>query len=99
MGNYDEIEKSLSLLIAELRTVHRMWLKPKILVHLLPEFDGGYTDVELRAFREAGSSAGCAESWVLADYEIATDEQLATLFNGPMGMSLIARKEDLVTKR
>ena len=95
MGNYDEIENTLSQLVAELRTAYGMWLKPKILIHLLPEFEGGYTDVEFRAFREAGTSAGCAESWVLADHEIASDEQLAILFNGPIGMSLIPRKEDL----
>ena len=95
MGNFEEIESALGELVAELRALQRMWLRPKILVHLLPEFDGGYTDVELRAFREAGASAGCAESWVLVDHAIASDEQLEMLFNGPMGMSLIPTKEEL----
>ena len=32
--------------------------KPKGLVHLVPSYEGGYTNVETRAFKEAGEMAG-----------------------------------------
>ena len=95
MGNYVQVEALITDLVRQLRRSHRMWLRPKILIHLLPKFEGGYTDVELQAFREAGTAAGCAEVWLLADHDVATDEELESLFDGPLGMSIVPRIEDL----
>ena len=95
MGDYDKIEGAFKRTVSELRSKRRMLLKPKILIHLLPKFEGGYTDVELRAFREVGISAGCAEAWMLVDYDPVPDEDIQMLFDGPLGMSIIPTKEQI----
>ncbi len=55
-------------------------LKPNVLIHLLPKMEGGYTDVELRFFREAAAEAGSAQTYLLAgDYGPLSDEQLRSV--------------------
>lgn len=41
---------------------------PIVLAHLIPQVEGGYTNVELRAFREAMVGAGAAQVYLLADH-------------------------------
>jgi hypothetical protein len=57
MGDITKVEESFSAALKELVPTIRL-LKPKGLVHLLPVYEGGYTNVELRAFKEAGELAG-----------------------------------------
>ncbi|WP_049721571.1 hypothetical protein [Gilvimarinus polysaccharolyticus] len=40
-------------------------IKPKVLVHLVPEAAGGYTELELRFFREAALGGGAAVVYLL----------------------------------
>lgn len=57
MGDFHEVQESFSAALKELLPKLNL-LKPKGLVHLVPVFDGGYTNVETRAFKEAGEMAG-----------------------------------------
>lgn len=60
-ADFPEVEKTLKDAIsAQPKTLFGL-LKPRILVHLIPEMEGGYTDVELRFFREAAFGGGGAE--------------------------------------
>lgn len=47
---------------------------PVVLVHLLPEPEGGYTNVELRAFREAALGAGAAQAWLLTNHPVLSSQ-------------------------
>jgi len=54
------------------------FIKPTGLVHLIPKVEGGYTQAELRAFREAAEAAGIHHTLILDDkYGPLTDEQLS----------------------
>ena len=57
MGNFHEVQEGFAAALKELLPKINL-LKPRGLVHLVPAFDGGYTNVETRAFREAGEMAG-----------------------------------------
>ena len=58
-------------------------LKPMILVHLIPEMDGGYTDAELRFFREAAYEASKSTHIFLAtsEYGPLSDQQLEAVID------------------
>ena len=68
MGDYNEVEKSFKQLLAQLGFSRWYMRKPWALVHLIPHVEGGYTNVELRAFQEAMLGAGC-ESVFMLDYK------------------------------
>jgi len=53
MGEFDEAQKSLRKVLEQLGLCRWYRAKPVALVHLVPQVEGGYTNVELRAFREA----------------------------------------------
>ncbi len=57
MGDIEKIQIDLAAALKELMPRVQL-LKPRGLVHLLPVYEGGYTNVELRAFREVGEMAG-----------------------------------------
>jgi len=80
MGDFDEIVECFKEVLKELGQSKRMWLKPRLLVHLIPKFDGGYTKVELRAFREAAESAGGIRTYMLADHDPISDQELLTVY-------------------
>lgn len=65
MGDFPGVEAAFKSLLAKLGL--RAWYvrKPVALVHLPDPVDGGYTSVEMRAFREAALGAGCSEVWLL----------------------------------
>lgn len=57
-------------------------IKPRVLVHLVPEMKGGYTDLELRFFREAVLGAGSGETFVLTnEYGALTDNEISAIEN------------------
>ena len=68
MGDFSAVETCMKEAIIKLGL--KGWLKraPVILTHLIPEVEGCYTNVELRAFREAAFGAGAAQSWLLANH-------------------------------
>src|SRR5687768_13131255 len=57
MGDITKVEEAFSAALKELLPPINL-IRPKGLVHLLPVYEGGYTNVELRAFKEAGETAG-----------------------------------------
>lgn len=57
MGDFLAIEALLREALARLKAG---LLAPRVLLHLLPDAEGGYTDVEQRAFLEAARGAGAA---------------------------------------
>jgi hypothetical protein len=55
MGNFQAVEALFRQALARLKGG---WLAPRVLLHLMPDAAGGYTDVEQRAFIEAARGAG-----------------------------------------
>ncbi|PKF48936.1 hypothetical protein [Enterovibrio nigricans] len=58
MGDFFEIEKCLKEISTELLPKTLFSLAPIAVVQLLETSEGGYTNVEVRAFREAALGAG-----------------------------------------
>jgi hypothetical protein len=68
MGEFIGVQSCMKEALAKLG-VGAWYRRPPItLVHLLPKVEGGYTDVELRAFKEAALSAGSSQAHLLADH-------------------------------
>lgn len=77
MGDYSGVMESFKDLLRQLG--HGAWYrrKPWALVHLIQVQEGGYTNVELRAFRESMLEAGCEQVFLLDAREPPlTDDQL-----------------------
>ncbi len=74
MGDFKEVASCFRQLLTQLG--HGAWYrrKPWALVHLIPSQDGGYTNVELRAFREAMLEAGCEQVFLLDSREPPLNE-------------------------
>jgi hypothetical protein len=68
MGDFTAVESAMKEALAKLGLKGIFTRAPVVLTHLLPEAEGGYTNVELRAFREAVLGAGAAQSWLLANH-------------------------------
>lgn len=88
MGDFDEAEKSLRKVLEQLGLCRWYRAKPVALVHLVPQVEGGYTNVELRAFREAMLAAGAGEVYLLIDHPPLTAPQLAD-FKRVLGRRLL----------
>jgi len=78
MGDFADVSASLKEVFKEIGV--RWWLKPRVLIHLIPKADGGYTKVELRAFREAAEIAGAGRVFLLTDHAPVSDAELGKLF-------------------
>lgn len=78
MGDFPEIADSFSSAFKELYPAGRFF-KPKALVHLMPVYEGGYTNVELRAFNEASAMAGAAFTFMSTFERPHTDAELAEI--------------------
>ncbi len=76
MGDFQAIADSFKGAFKELYPSMR-FLKPRALVHLIPEADGGYTNVELRAFNEAATMAGASFAFMSTYERPHTDSELA----------------------
>lgn len=57
MGDIHSVESSFASAIKQLLPRFSL-LKPRGLLHLVPVYEGGYTNVETRAFKEAGDASG-----------------------------------------
>jgi hypothetical protein len=55
------------------------FLAPRLLIHLVPEAAGGYTDVEQRAFLEAGRGAGASGVRIHLGGQPLTDAEVVQL--------------------
>lgn len=68
MGEFTAVQEAVKSALEQLGVL--AWYKraPTTLTHLLPKVEGGYTNVELRAFREAALGAGSGQAFLLADH-------------------------------
>jgi hypothetical protein len=80
-GDYLQIQEALRGIFKEL-WVPQMWLRrPFALIHLIPKAEGGYTSIELRAFKEAAEGAGAKMGWLCDDkYGPLSEQQVADVF-------------------
>ncbi|MDX1279652.1 hypothetical protein [Shewanella colwelliana] len=78
-GDFFSLEEELKKAISEL--VPRKWIKSKILICLDGLNEGGYTNIEKRAFREAGMGTGAMEVY-LSDQIISHSQAFELLVNG-----------------
>ena len=58
IGNFDAVVVSLTKILVETQATRFLFIQPRALVHLTPAVEGGYTQPELRAFRQAALAAG-----------------------------------------
>lgn len=81
-GDFYLLQKTLAGIFKELRTPAMWFVKPDALVHLMHKAEGGYTNIELRAFREATAAAGGRRVYLCDDkYGPLNDRQLVELVN------------------
>jgi hypothetical protein len=66
-GTFSDVEKTFTKAIQDQPKSLFGIVKPKVLVHLIPKMEGGYTEVELRFFREATISGGVSSVYLLDD--------------------------------
>jgi hypothetical protein len=78
MGDFQVVADGFSSAYKELYPAVRFF-KPRALVHLIPVFEGGYTNVELRAFNEASAVAGAAFTFMSTFERPHTDAELAEI--------------------
>ena len=77
MGDFTAVERCFKEVVSQLGLNEWYVRAPITLVHLIPKVDGGYTNVELRAFREAMVGAGAAQVYLLANHPPLTPAQQA----------------------
>lgn len=68
MGEFTEVQDAMKSALEQLGLLPWYKRAPISLTHLLPKVEGGYTNVELRAFREAALGAGSAHAYLLKDH-------------------------------
>lgn len=67
-GSFIEVKKTFKEAISKQPKLFFGLIKPIVMVHLVPKMEGGYTDLELRFFREVGYSGGASRVYLLADH-------------------------------
>jgi hypothetical protein len=77
MGEFTSVQTTMKEALVRLGLCSWFKRAPITLTHLIPQVEGGYTNVELRAFREAALGAGSAQAYLLADHApLSTSEKL-----------------------
>ena len=77
MGDFAAIEACFQAVVRELIAGALIAFKPVLVVHLIPEVTGGYTNVEERAFQEAAAGAGVRSCVVISGRPPLSDAQVA----------------------
>lgn len=78
MGDFESVATAFKSAFKELYPSLRFF-KPKALVHLMPTVEGGYTNVELRAFNEAAAMAGASFTFMSTFERAHTDSELVEI--------------------
>ena len=65
--NFIEVETTFKQALSEQPDKWFGLIKPTVLVHLVPKVEGGYTQAELRFFREAAQGAGARKVYLMAN--------------------------------
>lgn len=76
MGDFMEIEACFKSIVKELAPRRFLLQDPTAIVHLLESVEGGFTNVEIRAFREAAFGAGAREIFVPNNTEKLSKSQI-----------------------
>ena len=77
-GKFSEVESAFKEAISNQPKVLFGLVKPKVLIHLVPKMEGGYTELELRFFREAALGGGASGIYLLDDkYGPLKDHELS----------------------
>lgn len=76
MGSFKETEKAFTQILNKVSPKSVFKPAPVAYVHLINKVEGGYTDVELRAFKEAALGAGAREVYMPDSRVQLTKEQL-----------------------
>ena len=77
-GDFFAIQKGLRDIFDQLSTPWMKIVKPCALLHLVPRAEGGYTNIELRAFKEAVESSGARMGLLCDDkYGPLSDSQIS----------------------
>jgi len=66
-GDFKKVEETFKKAISCQPKVLFGLIRPIVLIHLIPEMDGGYTDFELRFFREAALAGGASDVYLMTD--------------------------------
>lgn len=76
-----EVEAAFKKAISKQPKVLLGLVKPKVLVHLVPKMEGGYTESERRFFRDAAMGADASEVYLLDDeYRPQQDHELSDTY-------------------
>lgn len=76
MGSFEETEKAFTQILNKVSPKSFFRPSPIAYVHLIDIVEGGYTDVELRAFKEAVLGAGARDVYMPDSSIQLTKEQL-----------------------
>ena len=79
MGDFHSVQASFAAAIKELLPPINL-LKPRGLIHLLPVYEGGYTNVEIRAFTEAAEMAGITSAILSTSDRPLTDAEVQEMW-------------------
>ena len=76
MGDFMAVEACFQSVFKELAAGGLFAVKPSVVVHLVPDAVGGYTNVEERAFQEAAAAAGARICKVVTGRHPLSDSQV-----------------------
>ena len=76
IGNFEKLEEIFAQAIKEIGGKSFFRPSPVVYLHLLDEIEGGYTQIEVRAFKEAALGGGAREIFMPESRTILTVQQL-----------------------
>jgi hypothetical protein len=80
-GKFSDVEDAFKRAVASQPKTLFGLIKPKLLIQLVPKMEGGYTELELRFFREAAAASGVSQIFLLDDqYGPLSDGELLITF-------------------
>jgi hypothetical protein len=83
IGTYDGLVESFAKVVAESGAISLLFIQPRVLIHLISKVDGGYTQPELRACRQAAIAAGFVSPLLCgSEYGPLSDRELEEIRRG-----------------
>jgi hypothetical protein len=76
IGNFEKLEKIFAKAISELGGKSFFRPSPAVYLHLLDEVEGGYTQIEIRAFKEAALGGGARAIYMPDSRTLLTKNEL-----------------------
>lgn len=85
MGSFPEIAACFREILQEVGQGSLLRPQPRVVIQLPPGADGGFTDVELRAFSEAALQAGARDVRITQSLEALNRVDIERLFTASSG--------------